>query len=449
MLNISKNPINRDEILKDLSAYQEVSNSYTSKKLVYLFSTLFVIGFAALFLPWTQNIRARGLLTTLNPENREQAIHSVISGRIEKWYVLEGQLVKKGDTIVHISEMKSEYLDPELIDKSRNQTEAKRSSVSAYREKVDALGQQITALEKNQKLKLSQAKNYLQQASLKVTSDSIDYETSRINLDIAQKQFDRQQKLYDQGLKSLTELEQRRQKLQESVNKELAAKNKWLASQNEYINAQINLGAVANEYSEKIAKAKSDRMSALSSSLEAESDYNKLSIQQENYARRSGFYFITAPQDGFVTKALITGIGETVKEGESVFTFIPAQYDLAVELYIRPIDLPLVHTGNKVRLQFDGWPALVFNGWPGMSFGTFGGVVASFDKAAQPDGTFRILVVPDPEETAWPELLRLGSGVYGIALLNNVPVWYELWRNLNGFPPDFYTSKESVKGAKK
>ena len=449
MLNISQNPIDRDEILKDQSAYQEVSNSYTSRKLVYLFSTLFLIGFAALFLPWTQNIRARGLLTTMNPEDREQSIHSVISGRIEKWYVLEGQLVKKGDTIVHISEMKSEYLDPEILGKSRNQTEAKKSSVSAYKEKAEALNQQIVALEKNQKLKLSQARNYLEQAALKVTSDSIDYATAQISLEIARKQFDRQQKLYGQGLKSLTELEQRRQKLQESLNKELSAKNKWLASQNGYINAQINLGAVANDYAEKIAKAKSERMSALSSSLEAEGDFNKLSIQQENYARRSGFYFITAPQDGFVTRALITGIGETVKEGEEVFTFIPANYELAVELYIRPIDLPLVHVGNKVRMQFDGWPALVFNGWPGMSFGTFGGMVASFDKAAQSDGTFRILVIPDPEETAWPELLRLGSGVYGIALLNNVPVWYELWRNLNGFPPDFYTSNESVKVTKK
>ncbi|MEL7122884.1 MAG: biotin attachment protein, partial [Bacteroidota bacterium] len=38
----------------------------------------------------------------------------------------------------------------------------------------------------------------------------------------------------------------------------------------------------------------------------------------------------------------------------------------------------------------------------------------------------------------WPEAIQIGSGAQGIALLNNVPLWYEIWRRLNGFPPDFY-----------
>jgi RsmE family RNA methyltransferase len=28
--------------------------------------------------------------------------------------------------------------------------------------------------------------------------------------------------------------------------------------------------------------------------------------------------------------------------------------------------------------------------------------------------------------------------ILGISLLKNVPIWYELWRNINGFPPDYY-----------
>jgi multidrug resistance efflux pump len=185
-------------------------------------------------------------------------------------------------------------------------------------------------------------------------------------------------------------------------------------------------------------------MSALSASLEAESEYQKLVNQLSNYSQRSGFYYITAPQNGFVTKALVTGIGATIKEGEPVFSFIPADYELAVEIYVRPLDLPLIREGNQVRLQFDGWPALVFRGWPNVSFGTFSGVIVAFDKAAGPDGNFRVLVAQDPNDEPWPELLRLGSGVYGIALLKNVPVWYELWRNLNGFPPDFYIDETEM-----
>jgi len=442
MLNISHNFIDRDKVLKDQSSYKDVMRSSASRKLLYLLAGFFLFGFLLLFLPWTQNIRAKGKITTLRPENREQDIHSAISGRIEKWYTREGQFVKKGDTIVFISEMKSDYLDPNLIERSTNQTQAKKASISVYQDKASALGDQVVALQKNQKLKLEQAKNYYNQSRLKVTSDSIDFKTAEVNFEIAQKQFDRQQKLYDQGLKSLTELEKRKQKLQETLYKKISIENKWLIAKNEFINTRLNLSIVQNEFSEKIAKATSERMSALSNALQAEGDFNKLSITQSNYSARSGFYYIKAPQDGYVTKAIINGIGETVKAGASIFSFVPSNYDLAVEMYVRPIDLPLIQEGRKVQLQFDGWPALVFNGWPDMSFGTFSGRVVAFDKSASPNGKFRVLIAPDTTTASWPKLLRLGSGTYGIALLKNVPVWYELWRQLNGFPPDFYTQDE-------
>ncbi|MEQ8808823.1 MAG: HlyD family efflux transporter periplasmic adaptor subunit, partial [Imperialibacter sp.] len=388
MLNISNNSINRDKVLKDQSAYQDVMETSASRRLVYLLSALLFAFLVILFFPWTQNIRARGKLTTLRPENREQNIHSMITGRIENWFVREGELVRKGDTIVFISEVKSEYLDPQLIERSTNQTDAKKASIDTYVDKARALADQIVALQKNQILKAEQAENYFNQSRLKVLSDSIDFETALVNYEIAQKQFDRQQTLYDQGLKSLTELEQRKQKLQEALYKKISIENKWLASKNEFINAKLNLSVIQNEFSEKIAKAKSDRMSALSDALQAEGDFNKLSIQQSSYTRRSGFYYITAPQDGYVTKARITGIGETVKEGEAVFSLIPTNFDLAVEMYVRPIDLPLIEEGRKVQLQFDGWPALVFNGWPGMSFGTYSGRIVAYDKAASANGQF-------------------------------------------------------------
>ena len=332
---------------------------------------------------------------------------------------------------------------PSLIDRSGDQTVAKQEAADAYRNKAEALANQIEALRLSQELKLEQARNYVAQSELKVISDSIELETANINLDIAQKQFARQQTLYDQGLKSLTELESRKQKLQESVNKQISAANKLDVSKAELANAQLALDNLINEFAEKIAKAQSDRMSALSSLYEAEGEIAKLLIQQENYTLRSNFYYITAPQDGFVTKALALGIGETVKEGEAMFTFVPSQYELAAEVYVEPIDLPLIHAGSRIQLQFDGWPALVFaGGWPGMSVGTYSGRVVSFDKVVSPNGKFRVLIIPDPDTPEWPSVLRLGTGVYGIALLQDVPVWYELWRQLNGFPPEFYTQDD-------
>ena len=45
-------------------------------------------------------------------------------------------------------------------------------------------------------------------------------------------------------------------------------------------------------------------------------------------------------------------------------------------------------------------------------------------------------------------ILLPGGGANGIALLNNVPLWYEIWRLLNGFPPDLYKNNEIPDGKK-
>jgi hypothetical protein len=121
---------------------------------------------------------------------------------------------------------------------------------------------------------------------------------------------------------------------------------------------------------------------------------------------------------------------------------------VAVELYVKPMDIPLISHGTKVRLQFDGWPAMVFSGWPNTSFGTFGGTIQVIDKI-DTKGKYRILVVPDPAEEPWPELIPVGSGVYGWAMLNDVPIWFEIWRELNGFPPDYVYHDEEKSSDKK
>jgi adhesin transport system membrane fusion protein len=53
------------------------------------------------------------------------------------------------------------------------------------------------------------------------------------------------------------------------------------------------------------------------------------------------------------------------------------------------------------------------------------------------------LVAPDPQAEPWPTGLRVGGGAQGIALLNDVAIGYELWRQINGFPPDYYKTSES------
>jgi multidrug resistance efflux pump len=416
-------------------------------KLILVFGALLLI---ISLLPWTQTIKSRGNVTAFAQEKRPQTIQTIIGGRIEKWYVKEGDFVKKGDTLVFLSETKSEYMDPKLIQRTESQIKSKESSASSYMNKVSSLDQQIDALIDNRLIKLQQARNKVNQVKFKVTSDSMNYKANSKQLDIAIKQYERFEELTKQGLKSQTELENRRLKVQEMEAKVVALENSLLSSRNELINARTELDAIDADYRDKIAKSESDKASALSSLYDVEASVTKMQNEVANYSIRSGYYYITAPQDGFISKALQSGVGETIKEGTAILSIVPTLSDYAVEMYVRPIDLPLLHVGNKVRIQFDGWPAIVFSGWPNVSHGTYGGVVAAIDNFISENGQYRVLVQPDPEDYRWPKALRMGVGVFSMVLLNDVPIWYELWRNINGFPPNYYTQpKESNSTTKK
>ncbi len=397
-----------------------------------------LVGVVVLFLPWTQTISGQGYLTTLTPDQRPQTIQSPIPGRIEKWYVREGDYVEKGDTILFISEVKNEYFDPKLVERTGMQIKAKEASVTSYEGKVKALNNQINALSNERKLKLEQARNKLLQAKLKVQSDSIDLEAAKTNIKIAQRQFDRTEQLESEGLKAVTDVEEKRLKLQETQAKLISQQNKLLAAKNEVINAEVEINRVKAEYADKISKAQSDMFTAQSGQFDSEAQVTKLENEYTNYEMRNSLYYIRAPQDGFINKAIQGGIGETFKEGDQLVGIMPANIDMAVETFVDPLDLPLIHLGEEVRIQFDGWPVIVFSGWPNVSYGTYGGKVVAIETFISDNGKYRILLAPDENDHSWPKELRAGSGANTIALLEDVPIWYELWRQLNGFPPNYY-----------
>jgi membrane fusion protein, adhesin transport system len=442
MLNISPTKVREQIDTKKYKAFGQFIETHASRVLAYwLLGTLGLLLFLAI-LPWRQTIITRGDLTTMNPNQRPQNIHSIIAGRIEKWYVQEGDFVNKGDTIVHISDIKETYYDPDLLTRTREQLEAKRQAVSSYSEKAEALGEQLEALKRTQALKLEQARNVLRQAQLQWQSDSIQLEAAKTNYTIAQRRIARWEELYKDGLISLTDLESRKMSVQQTKAEQISAENKLISTKNDILNAKMEISSLQNQYLEKIAKVESDRFNALSSKFDAQGMAAKLQNQLKNYTFRFGIYFITAPQDGYVTRATATGIGQTIKEGENLVTFMPADFELAVQMFVRPIDLPLIQKGQDVRLMFDGWPSIVFSGWPNLSYGTFGGEVVAYDKFISPNGKYRVLVAPDPEEVDWPDALRIGSGAKCLALLATVPVWYEVWRQLSGFPPNYYNAQE-------
>ena len=423
-----------------LEVMAEVQTPRMGRTLTYWIGGIFLIIILSMFLPWTQNIRSQGTLTALTPQDRPQTVEATIAGRIERWHVMEGAFVQKGDTIASLSEIKEKFMDPNLLARLGEQVDAKQQAVEANENKAQAMQEQIRALREGLVFSLQKARNKIEQTRLKLQSDSMDVVAQRTELAVAEAQFQRQENLYKQGLKSLTELEQRRLKLQEAQAKLVALINKYEATQAELQNARTELNSLQAEYGDKIAKAEAELSATRSYIYGTQAEVAKMQSEYSSTQVRSQYYQIVAPQDGYVVQTLKAGIGETIKEGEALATIMPQDPELAAELYISALDLPLIKRGDEVRLQFEGWPTIVFSGWPGASFGTFGGRVAVIDNTGT-NGRYRMLVVPDPNAEPWPDALRVGSGVNGWAMLSTVPIWYEIWRQLNSFPADYTDSK--------
>ena len=402
-----------------------------------------------LFLPWTQNITAKGNITTLRPEQRPQQVNNVIAGSVVKWYIKEGDYVEKGDTILQLGEVKAEYFDPQLLDRTKEQIDAKIMSEESYRNKASTALLQVDALQQARDLKLQQINIKLQQQALKVQSDSIDVLAVNNELNVAQRQLNAAQQMLDSGVISLVDFERRKVSFQNAQAKKINAENKLMQSKQEQITLAIDKNATVQDYTDKVAKAEGDRFASLSASAATAADISKLKNTYASYDVRNKLYYVLAPQSGQIVQAKKAGIGEIVKEGDLIVEIVPDHFQYAVEMFVSPMDQSLIEKGQKVRFVFDGFPAIVFSGWPAASYGTFGGVVAAVENNTNADGKYRVLVVEDSADKPWPPQLRMGGGANGIALLKNVSVWYELWRNINGFPPEYYKPSSTAAAVKK
>ena len=405
-----------------------------------------LIMLGVLFLPWTQNIRAKGQITSLYQEQKPQKIYSPIAGKISRWWVKEGDFVEQGDTLAKISEIKAEYLDPKLISRTQEQLDAKKGTVSFYEQKVKSTEDQIANLRSSKALKQDQLTNKITALQQKLTGEKAEFEAASNEYNLVKDQFERNQKMYKEGLISQTQFHQRNASMQNSLAKKTTAENKVNQTFQEIQNTKIELRGVDQEYSEKMNKAEGEKYQSLGMIETGKGDVAKLENQVASYTIRDGMYYILAPQSGQVINAKKAGIGEILKDGEELLTIVPQNTNYAVEMYVRPVDLPLVSPGQEVRFIFDGFPAIIFaGGWPDQSFGTFPGKIRAVENNIDEKGMFRVIVVENPKDKKWPKQIKMGAGAQGIALLNDVPLWYELWRNINGFPADFYTVKKDEK----
>jgi multidrug resistance efflux pump len=433
-----------EETGKKYSAYNSIYSVDIESRIKNIFWGMFFVLIFILFVPWTQNINTSGIVTTQFQEQRPQQINSIIPGKIVKWWVKEGDFVQKGDTIVELADTKDDYLDPRLIERTNDQLIAKKQKVEFYDNKITNIKGQLIAIEAGFKLQESSIKNKIQQLERKILIDSAELAAANVDLQVGTNQYNRAGKMLNDGIISLVDYERRTQSFNKAKAGFQEKQQKFLNTKQDVLIARIELNSLKQEVNDKLFKLKGDIANSNTEKSTVIAEVAKNENELSNYRIRGSQKWLLAPQTGQIIKAKKAGINEIVKEGEMIVEIVPNSFLYAVELFIKPMDLALINKGQDVRLQFDGYPAIVFSGWPNSSYGTFAGKISAIETNRNENGQFRVLIIPDQKEKNWPSNLKIGTGAQGFALLNDVPIWYELWRQLNGFPPDFYTIE--VKG---
>lgn len=394
---------------------------------IVLFS-LFLFGPAlALFAPWQQNVPGAGQVAAFTPLDRPQIVQAPIKGRVVEVHVIEGQIVTKGQELIRMVDV-----DPQKLGALQAKIDNNVEEQAATLRQIDVLGTQVGALESARDQTVAAAGYKIDGARFKQSAAEQQKAAAEAMLEPAIQERDRIKPLVPRVIAELKLIEAEA-KVLDAVAKVAKAEADIQAARADIATAERERDKALEEANAKIqeVQAKIEDLRGKLENLRAKAqDLGSEFRQQESQV-------IPAPLDGRVFRLSVVPESSIVKEGEPMLEIVPDTGRPAVELWVRGVDAPLIEAGRKVRLQFEGWPAIQFVGWPAVAVGTFGGVVSLVDPTDSGNGRFRLLIVPDPEDEPWPSerWLRQGVRAKGWVLLNEVPLWFELWRQLNGFPP--------------
>lgn len=471
--SVNRLPQRRESLLMPV-AYSEVrmpslqlarSSRLARAAAKLLFAVLVLTIFVMLFAPWQQTVSGSGNVVAYAPRDRQQTIEAPIKGRIVRWgdEIRENARVAKGELIAEIQD-----LDPSLMPRlqgqlaatrlqvqaARDQVVANRRNVDAVRTIVESYAAQLTAYNEVKHQIIASADALIDNARQKVIGEEQHLAEQLAALSQIEADYQRQKQLYEERIVSQLKFQEAERKYKETLAKVAKHQAYVQAAKDELVSkerdrdakaqkAQVDIDYATAMYRKSqgdVAKAESDVAKAESDLNKAEKDLLDLQVKVAQQESR----LVTAPFDGFVVQITPNQGGQMLKEGDPLCVMVPDTTERAVQLWVRGNDVPLIAPGRHVRLQFEGWPMIQFSGWPSVAVGTFGGEVVSVDPTDNGSGQFRILVRPDPRDLDWPGAnwpesrhLRQGMRANGWVLLNRVPLWFEVWRRMNAFPPSF------------
>ncbi len=425
----------------ELPALRLVAPSRAVRKLALMVGISFLLLPVVLMLvPWQQNVPGGGRIVALDPLDRAQVIPAPVTGRLVKLHVQEGSFVQKGDLLAEMADQ-----DPQYTVRLEQQYQFALDKVEAARDQVDLYEQQLRNQEDAKRLALDSAQFALNVAIEKVKGEEQALEAAEAELE--QKRTDRERKwrLYQGGVVSELDHQKAEAAYLSARAKVEEVKAKVEQARNEEKAKLTDLGRLGNDLQAKIESTRSSREEARSKAASADKELTESLTKIERQKTQT----VLAPRAGYVLRVYAAGSADFVPQGDPLIELIPDTAALACELWVSGNDAPLIIPGRKVRLQFEGWPAVQAAGWPSVAVGTFGGVVQVVDRQGASDGRFRVLVVPDEDSAPWPKrnYLRQGARANGWVLLENVRLGYEIWRQLNAFPPSVRSAPDEAEEA--
>ena len=441
----------------ELSAIAQAGHRRKTRRLGRVLLVLLVISpFIMAFAPWQQNLPGDGRVIEFNPIDRPMPLQARTDGVILEWHVREGQLVKAGDPIVDLADN-----DPRLLERLQEQLTAAEQKRTAAAAKRDQYELQIVEAEAARTAAMQLAQDDVAAAEQAVVVAEQAVAVARANVRFREFSASMWQGLVTDRIGAGFELESARQQL-DIANAELGAREAAVLGAQAQLRARQSARTrVERDEQVKIQTVRANRDGAAGEFAEAESSVLRAQRDLERQRQQR----LTAPVAGFVQRLFANGQGGgVVKQSATLALLVPSTKQLAVELFVDGNDVTFVEVGRHVRLQFEGWPAIQWVGWPSAAIGTFGGRVEFVDRFDDGTGTFRVMVLPDerpfrePEGPwvewlrrwitfekvhgsqnphAWPEdpWLRQGVRARGWVVLDEVSLGFEIWRQLNGFPP--------------
>ena len=410
-------------------ALEWTGSIHSLRALAWILALMLAATVVALALvPWQQAVPASGQVVAFDPVQRRQFVEAPIDGRIVRWAIVEGSRVRQGDVLLEISDN-----DPALVDRMETEREATEGVRQAALRKAESLRLMVERLGLTRDRAVAAAESRVMVAEDRVVAAARALEASEAAERTAKLNLERQLLLNQRGLSSRRNFELAQLQSDQTaaaVNKARAdlnaARNSRIAAEAEREKAEANGQAQVDDATASLQQALSDERKAVA-------ELTKIDVRIARQATQR----VQAPIDGVVLRVLARQGAEMVKAGDVLMELVPESGHNVVELWVDGNDAPLVSPGRKVRLQFEGWPALQFIGWPSIAVGTFGGEVLVVDASDNGRGEFRALVQADPASPSWPEqrYLRQGVRANGWILLDRVTLGFEIWRQFNGFPP--------------